>query len=692
MSKVNLQQTLQQAYALHQKGDHRAAETLYRVVLSQLPDQPDALYLLGQIHHAAGRHDQAEPMLRRSIELKPDFAMYLRGVGLFYAGLKRFVEAGPLLERACRVEPSNAENWYHLAQLQMRMNQPADAADSFRRRAELMPSYASAWAQLAFALEAVPDNAAAIANYEKALSIDPKLMMARVNYPTVLANSGQIDRAVELIHGYLIEMPGVANLHSNLANVLGMAKRYVEALAASREAVRLDPASAEARCNLASHLSILGQLDQATSEYRKAIELNPDDPAVFSDMIWALQHGEMPDESANAALHREYDARYAAPRTRRATPCKNDRDPGRRLRVAFISPDFRAHPVTFFFEPVLKRLDRDAFHVTLYHVATGKDVVTERLANLADTWREAGSAPPATLAQMIRDDAIDIAIDLTGHTGHHRLLALAEKPAPVQCTWLGYPNGSGVAAIDYRITDIHADPPGTTESLYAETLARLPECFACFEPIDAAPDVNELPSRSGGGFNFSCVGRMAKLTDSMLAAWKRILDGVPDARLTVISTGLNEPALDAMLCGRLRAIGIDPDRVVRLGTVGFADFLKLHHQIDLGLDTFPFNGHTTTVQGLWMGVPVVTIAGVAHRSRMGASVLNNAGLAEFVTNSIDEYVERTIRLAGERTKLNEIRLSMRERLKRSPLMQTERFTRHFESSLRAMWRTWVSSS
>ncbi len=691
MSKVNLQQTLRQAFNLHQQGLLEPAETLYRVVLAHLPEQADALHFLGLIQHIRGQRIAAREMLLRSVAIKPDVAMYQKNIGLFFAAVGEVDDAVAALRRALQLNPAEPDAAGRLGQLLLAANRPAEAAEVYRAVLRASPGDAGARARLAFSLENAGDFEQAIIEYQNAVAADPKLIMARFNLPMAMLAAGHRDEALRAVESLIAEFPNEPRLRTNLGNVLVAVGRHADAIAAFTASVDLSGGHPDALANLATHQLQLGDVAGSIQTYHRAIAAAPTEPTLLTDLLWAMQHRGDADDAESVSHHRLYDQRFVQPLVGEQVPHDHSPDPHRRLRVGFVSCDFRHHPVAFFFEPMLAALPREKLEITLYNVLAAQDETTGRLKQRADRWRDVASLDPAGLARLVGDDQIDILIDLSGQTGHHRLLTFARKPAPVQMTWLGYPNGSGVSAIDFRITDPIADPAGWNEKNYLETLVRLPDCFACFAPIENAPPISPLPAVTNGHATFASVGRLGKLNETMLQAWKAILDRLPESRLVVIATGLSEPSIERVFVDRLIAVGIDPARVRRVGNLSFDAFLQMHAEFDLVLDTAPFNGHTTTVQSLWMGVPAVTLAGRAHRSRMGASVMQNAGLGEFVIDDFTKYIDRAVALAGDVPKLSAIRSGMRQRLLSSPLMDARTFAGHFESLLRQAWAGWCAS-
>jgi protein O-GlcNAc transferase len=359
----------------------------------------------------------------------------------------------------------------------------------------------------------------------------------------------------------------------------------------------------------------------------------------------------------------------------------------RRLRIGYVSADFRKHAVAYFLEPILSSHDHRTFEIFCYTDVRQPDSVSQRLREHADQWRSLVGLSDALAADLIRQDGIDVLVDLSGHAGGNRLLAFARKPAPVQASYLGYLGTTGLRAMDCYLTDAHTDPPGLTEGHYQEQLVRLPECAFCYRP-GSAPDVNaELPARQSGQVLFACLNTPAKLSEEVLALWSRILAAVPASRL-LLRTGVGRRA-EERVRDALARCGISPEQVRFAGwTASRFDYLKLYQPVDLCLDPFPYNGVTTTCDSLWMGVPVLGLAGDRSAARMGVRFLGNVGLEELIAETPESYVRLAVELAGDLDRLAALRCGLRERMGRSPLMDAHRLTRSLEAVYRDMWEKW----
>jgi predicted O-linked N-acetylglucosamine transferase (SPINDLY family) len=559
----------------------------------------------------------------------------------------------------------------------------------YERALSLKPDYLEAHNNLGLALAAQGRIDQAITHYERALSLNPDYAKAHNNLGLALAAQGRIDQAITHYERALSLNPDDTLAHNNLGNALRARGQTDQAIAHYKRALSLNPDDALAHHNLGSVLMLQGRIDLAFPHYERALSLWPDNVATHHSLLLALNYVSDKDPLTIYAAHLNFARRWEAPLARFIQPHSNDRSPERRLRIGYVSSDFRRHSVGYFIEPVLAHHDHDQFEIFCYSNHLQEDEVTGWLKSHTDHWRRLVGLSDEQATNQICTDQIDILIDLNGHMGGNRLLAFARQPAPVQVTWLGYPATTGLSAMDYRITDGFADPIGMTEHLHSEKLVRLPECFSCYRPPPEAPEVSGLPARKNGYVTFGSFNNMAKITPEVMAVWARILQSIPGSHLTLKNPALGENATQQMVQKAFTELGITPERLELLShDPSPRAHLERYGSIDIGLDPFPYNGATTTCEALWMGVPVVALAGRAHAGRVGVSQLSNLGLTELVGNTTEEYVAIATRLATDLEHLSALRTELRARLAASPLTQAPRFTRNLERAYRVMWQEW----
>ena len=562
-----------------------------------------------------------------------------------------------------------------------------DAERSYRRALKTQPLPAAhlligALAQDGGRLEEAAEH------YHDAVEIDPAFSLAWYRLGELRFLEGQYLEAAEYLERAVELDP--AQPHWQLA--LGVARARSNQLLGAKQAfeaaLRLAPDSAAACEELAGCLLNMGHPDAAVPLFRRAQELNPAAQTPCSNMLFALNF------ISDLEPHAIYEEHVAWAR-RRADGLvmhghANERNPERRLRVGYVSPDLKDHPLAFYIEPVLAAHDRSGFEVTCYADVEAEDTVSARLKNLAGRWLRSTTLGDDALAERIREDGIDILVDLAGHTaGGKRMLLFAHKPAPVQVTWLGYINTTGLQAIDYRIADWHACPAGF-ERYHSEKLVRLPDYLACFAPSASASAVGPLPARQAGHITFGSLNNTPKVTPRVIAVWSRVLLKLASSRLLMLARGGEETR--SRIAAEFARHGVDPGRIEFLSYLPLPDYLALHERIDINLDTFPYTGGTTSCHSLWMGVPVVTLAGRTVYSKLGKSLLRSVGLEDLAAESEDGYVEIAVALAGDLDRLERLRLGLRARVAQSPLTDNAGFTTNLEAAYRAMWRTWCTQT
>jgi len=480
--------------------------------------------------------------------------------------------------------------------------------------------------------------------------------------------------------------PGQAQWHTILGEAYNDAGRPLDAKSSLETALRLAPDSAHAHEALGCCLLEIGDAPGSVAQFRRALEFAPVLPTAASNLLFALNY--VFDGRAEAIFAEHVAWGQGLSRVRPDHAYANDPSPQRKLRVGYVSQDFRDHALAYFIEPVLARHDRARVEAVCYSDFAGDDGVTARLRRHAALWRETAQLDTEALARQIRDDRIDILVDLAGHSvGGKRMPLYAQKPAPLQASWLGYLNTTGLPAMDYRITDAIACPKGW-ERYHTERLLRLPDSQWCFAADPSAPAVGPLPAGRDGAITFGCLHNLAKVSPQVIALWSRLLRRVPASRLLMFAPGGAQSS--AQVAVQFARHGIDAARVEFTGRLPIAHYLELHNRVDVNLDAFPYTGGTTTCHSLWMGVPVVTMQGGTVPSRGGASLLNVVGLPELVADSESQYLDIAERLAKDLKRLALLREGLRQRVAQSPLMDAARFTGHLESAYRDIWRRWCA--
>jgi protein O-GlcNAc transferase len=553
----------------------------------------------------------------------------------------------------------------------------------------IAPNLAGAYNNLGIVCRTLGRLDEAVASFQRACALQPDYAEALNNLGNALDEQGRSQEAVDCYRRALLLQPEYAEALNNLGATLKGQGKLVEAVAAFQRALAIRPDYVSAHVNLGGAFNEMGRLDEASACFRRAMEIKPDHAAAHSSWLFLRNYVAGYDLAALYADHLEWARRHAEALTALAAPHDNDADPARRLRIGYVSGDLCSHSVANFIEPVLARHDRRRFEVTCYSNSPRVDEVTRRLQGYADHWRRIVGMSDAAAEAMIRADRIDILVDLSGHTADNRLPLFARKPAPLQTTWIGYPNTTGMSAMDYRISDANLDPPGMTERYHTEALVRLP-ASACFQPAAESPEVNDVPALTAGHVTFACFNNFTKVTDEAIGCWAQVLEAVPGSRLMLLIGDAGNAAARERVEQTFARHGVKPERLQLIGKRPLAEYLALHHGVDIALDPFPYNGGTTSVHSLWMGVPIITLAGQSPVSRVGVTILANVGLQELIAQSVAEYVAIARDLARDTERLCRIRAELRGRLQASPLIDAERLTRALEDAYRNMWQTWCT--
>jgi predicted O-linked N-acetylglucosamine transferase (SPINDLY family) len=589
-------------------------------------------------------------------------------------------------------QPNLAEAHSNLGNALAAQGKLGEAVAAYREAIGIKPDLAEVYSNLGNALTAQGNLDEAVAACRRAIGIKSNYAEAHSNLGNALGAQGKLDEAVAAYRQAIGIKPDLPETHSNLGGALAAQGRLDEAVAALRQAISIKPDYAAAHSNLGGALAKQGRLDEAIAAYRQAISIKPDYAKAFSSLLLCLNYDDRSTNDQLFAAHREWDERYGQ-RAPRFTVYPNDRDPARRLRIGYLSPDFRQHSVAYFVEPLLSGHDRQKVEVFCYAETTRPDSVTTRLQGLADHWLVTVGLSDQRLAERIRTDGIDILVDVAGHSAGNRLLVFARKPAPVQVTWLGYPNTTGLKAIDYRLVDAVTDPAGEADAWASETLVRLEDGFLCYRGLRDGPEPTPPPCLKTGTVTFGSFNNPAKVSTATFDAWAKVLSRLPQARLILKGMSFADAATRALFFARLGDRGVSTERVEIMAWLpGSAEHLALYHRVDIALDPFPYNGTTTTCEALWMGVPVITLRGHRHAGRVGASLLTQIGLTDLIASSIDEYVEIAAALVGNPGRLDELRRALRPRMAASPLCDEGAFARKMEAAFRTMWQQWCETS
>ncbi|HTV47745.1 MAG TPA: tetratricopeptide repeat protein [Phycisphaerae bacterium] len=600
-------------------------------------------------HHQAGRLAEAEAIYRQILVRQPNFADALHLLGVIAQQKADHQAAVELICKAISIKPGEAIYYYNLGNSLKFLQRLDDAVDAYRT----------------------------------ALNLKPDFIQAYINLGHVLHIQNRLEESFRTYRAALDIQPGHPEIHNNLGTVLKDQGLFDQAVEEYRTALKYKPDFAECLNNLGIMLSAQGRIDDAMATYRKALNLKPDYTAAHSNLVYGMYH--QPEQRAQT-IHEEllrWNQQHAAPLKKLIQLHNNDHDPERKLRIGYVSADFCDHASALFLDPLLRSHEHKEFEIFCYAHVAGPDAYTQRFESYADHWRNIAGLSDQQVAEQIRRDGIDILVDLKLHTSKNRLLIFARKPTPIQATWLGYPGSTGLETIDYRLTDTYLDPPGLDDEFYSEKSIYLPDCYWCYDPLTDEPQVGDSPELSNGYVTFGCLNKFDKVNDAVLELWAKVLSTTAKSHLLLLAP---QGQARKHVLEKLSGKEISHERIEFVERCARGKYLELYNKIDVVLDTLPYNGHTTTLDSLWMGVPVITLVGKTAVGRGGKSILTNVGLPELIAQTPEEYVQIAVKLAKDMPRLAELRKTLRQRMEASPLMDAKRFARNVEAAYREMWR------
>ena len=679
--------------ALRRLGRTDEAIASYREALARKPSIAWVRYQLGHALRDARRHDDAIACYRELLQGKPDFAEAHCSLAEVLGTAGRVDEAIAEYRKALELEPELAIAHNNLGNLWRTTGHLEDAVESYRRALALNPDASEVLGNLGNALHGLGRYRDAEDVLRRALAADPGLAFAHYNLGIVCYDTGRLHDAVACFRRVLEIDPDSVDARCNLGNALYGLGQLNEALDCYRRVLQADPGYALAYSNIGNTLKDLGSIDEAVANCERALELRPDMTFARSNLLFLQSYRPRHDPVRMLEEARRYGD-VVARQARAFVAWPNDPAPDRRLRVGFVSGDLRNHAVGYFVEGAMTALAAvasDGLELYGYHSHVTADAVTERIRASCRGWFSAAGVSDERLVGRIRDDGIDILLDLSGHTAHNRLPAFAWKPAPVQATWLGYFATTGVAAIDYLIAD-RWTLPESEDAHFTEAIWRLPHTRLCFTPPDEDVAVAPLPALADGCVTFGCANTLAKVNDDVVAVWSRVLEAVPGSRLLLKARQLAEPSMRERVVARFAAAGVDGARLALEGPSPRRAYLEAYRRVDIALDPFPFPGGTTTAEALWMGVPVLTLAGERFLERQGVGLMMNAGLPDWIAADADEYVARAAAHAGDLPRLAALRGRLRQQVQASPVFDATLFAHDFAAALRGMWRAWCARS
>lgn len=685
---------MQNAVAAHQAGDLATAERGYRKVLKEMPGFADALHFLGLARFQHGDADAGAQYINKAIDCDRSNPLFYYNLGNVQKARGKLELAAQAHTQALKLNPDYYQAAANLGNVYHELGQLDEAVEQFKNTLRINPRDAITCNNLAATYRQCFEDMEAEHFYRLAVQLQPQYAEALSNLGVLLRDKGSLHEAEEFCRQATELQPGFAEFWVNLGSVLVRSWRLREACDCYRQALKLEPGNALALAAYGNALREQGDIDGAIDMLVRSKVREQFNSVYWDCLLFTINY----NFTTSRAKALEYSLAYDESLQFRLKELGNS--PTRhskpsvvkdRLKIGFVSADFRVHSCAYFMLPLFENLSRDRFEIYCYSNAEKADTVTERFKGLTDHWLNVVAKTDQQFATNVISDDIDILIDLSGHTNGNRLPMFAMKPAPVQATWLGYPNTTGLHNMDYRLVDAVSDP-ADSDAYHTEKLLRLPHGFLCFQPLTPMPEVSALPVLGNGFVTFGCMNNFSKVTDEVLDLWVQLLQQVPDSRLLLKAKQLSDGDIKARVLDHLQNQGIEAARITLHGHLpSREDHFAQYHHIDIGLDPFPYNGTTTTCEALWMGVPVICLNGDRHAGRVGASLLTHAGLPQFIATDKDHYLAIANELAGDLDKLDELRSSLRTTLQASDLCNAKQFSLDMEEAFQSMWQAMQSN-
>ncbi|MBF0357544.1 MAG: tetratricopeptide repeat protein [Magnetococcales bacterium] len=699
-----------------------AAIINYQKAIAIKPNFAQAYYNLGNALSSQGSMDAAIECYQKTIAINPNHALAHSNLGVALADLGRFDEAVISLQIAISINPDFLDAYSNLGNIMHKRGKLDEAVAIYQKAIAIQPGFATAHCNIGVVLQEQGKLDEAVLSYNRAIEAQPDLVTAYNNLGVVLQEQGKLGESIACYQKAIAIQPDDAQIYrhlgsvheeqenlfeaaanyqkavairpdydeayDSLGNILTLQGKFTESVICFQKAISINSGIAKYYNNLGVVMKEQGSLPEAITSFQTAVSLQPDYPEAHSNLLFSMHYANNNFHSIFNAhlLWNDHHAEYL--QTFICRHIKNQ-DLEKKLNIGFVSGDFREHSVSYFLKALFTSYNRDKLAFYCYSNSHKEDSVTAFQKKMVDGWRNITNADDQAVVEMIQGDGIDILVDLSGHSKNNRLPVFACKPAPLQVTWLGYPNTTGLTTMDYRFTDHIADPPGQSDRINVEKLIRLPDGFLCYQPQTVTPEVAPLPLKSNGYITFGSFNNLAKLTPHVVKIWSKILNSVPDSKLLIKNRSLICPEVREKYLALFAAESIDVSRLIllKVDTSTF-DHLSKYCRVDISLDTFPYNGTTTTCESLWMGVPTIVLRGDSHVSRVGASIMTHIGLEDLITENLDEYVEKASSLANDVCRLETLRTEMRSRIQNSPLCDGEGFSENIEMAFRSTWREW----
>jgi len=711
--------TIQEAYKAHQAGQYDLAEKAYTALLNKNPMHADILHLLGTLKKQKKEFPQAIQFIKQATLIAPDSAIYHYNLGLAYHGNNNYQKAIKAWEQVLQLDPNYTDAYANIGYTYTRLKEYPKAQQILSQGLTINPNHRLMLLNLAGAWHLDDNFQNATQCYKKLLSLEPDHHDALLGYGRLLYKTGQLYQAIDCLLHLINIQPDCIEGWYQLGCAYQDSGSDSDATICFNQIVSLDPNGVKAYYNLGKIKAAKGMLSSARQLYKAALDINPDfaqamvvlgllyldmadlnnaqkmiqnamkstdklsshDDSLqigsihlyslnFSSYISRPQVLELHQKWGNNIIsHRDYQFCHDSPRKTQ-----------KKLRIGYVSPDFRVHSVAYFILPILKHHDSHQFQIYLYANVGRTDHITELCRSYCHVYRNIWGMGTQTAARLIYEDQLDILVDLAGHTHHNRLDIFAMKPSPIQLSYIGYPNTTGLNTMDYRITDTITDPDKNEDRFYTEKLIRIPPPFICYSPPENSPKISDLPMITNGYITFGSFNYLGKINECVIELWAALLKQIPDARLFLKSRPLHDPEVCRQFKDRFQSKGISENRLNFRGSVaGLNNHLNQYNKMDIALDPFPYNGTTTTCEALWMGVPVLTITGDSHAGRVGTTLLTSLGLTDWISQNKTQFIQKAGLFAKHPQLLSALRHCLRMQMEKSDLCNAELHTQKLET-------------
>jgi predicted O-linked N-acetylglucosamine transferase (SPINDLY family) len=636
-----------------------------------------------------GENDDAVRFFEQALSLKPDFAMAYNNIGIIKMQLSKIEEAKKAFEMAIFVDSCLAEAHYNFGLILAKEGSYQKAIESFDKAISLNSEYGNAFLEKGNALLALSEPYRALECYENAAGLIPDSSVISNNIGIAYQQLDENNEAELYFLEALFYDPEYVPPYINLSTHFLEIGRVTDAERIASAGLGYFPDDASLLAIHARALTAQSKIPAALENLRRAVTFNSQDAALRSSLIYSLQYVNDPSHSIISIEQKKWVEIHANSESL-SKNFPNVMIPSRKLIIGYLSPDFCRHPVGYFILPIIQNHNRESFSVICYSDAKKADVQTLMLESNADKWHDTSRCSNKELLDLISFDQVDILVDLAGHTVGNRLTLFAARAAPIQISWLGYPNTTGISAIDFRISDAIADPETINKLGQCERLIRLPNGFHCYQPPENAPDVGLPPSISKGNITFGCFNNIAKISIEVIDLWSRLLLAVPGSELLLKHKSFIDSQFTDSFKMAFVVRGVAGERVRCVPAIkSFTEHLELYRQIDIALDPFPYNGTMTTFETLYMGVPVISLRGDCHAGRVGASILHHLGLEELLEDSLEGYLNIAVTLCSNIKLLSDYHANLRNRLLGSPFVDAQLFVKVLENAYRDVWHKYI---